>query len=428
MLLICAHAWFNLSLFIRYVEPKLRTLSPDYEDQFKLLPNGDSILFRIRVFWLPYLGGAILTAWLFSFFFSFTSFALIRWLVPSLYTLESISGTFGTFAGISGYRIDASKIVLVATLVQAAFLLLLFSSMRIFQLKFSQSYATYDSRHLLQYQQPPALRHKFVMWSMLFLVMLPYITIMFSSFQVRPSLNEPPQWSLQAWKEAIFGHNETLSVIDALSNSVLYAITTISIVIPLSIAISACLLTIERRGHCRSAMLLEMLMIFPIFVSAVTIGLGISIGLISIAPGLITWRLLPAVPHIFLTLPFAIRIVHPAMRGIEVEYLQQALLLPISHLHRLWVGLGVHLKPAIFVVFSLSFAFSFGEFGASFLVIRFESWTSLSLLVDVLLSRPKYEPIAYPMAMVAASVLMIVTFLALVIIDLIQTGGGVQNE
>ena len=98
----------------------------------------------------------------------------------------------------------------------------------------------------------------------------------------------------------------------------------------------------------------------------------------------------------------------------------QAKLLDCSKLSMYWLGKGVHLKNTIIVVIALSFAFSIGEFGASFLVVRFESWTSLSILVDVLLSRPKFDPIAYPLAMVVATILFFFTFFSLLIINKFQ--------
>ena len=36
--LIIAHAWFNLSLVVRFCEPVLSTLDPSLEEQLRLLP------------------------------------------------------------------------------------------------------------------------------------------------------------------------------------------------------------------------------------------------------------------------------------------------------------------------------------------------------------------------------------------------------
>jgi ABC-type sulfate transport system permease component len=58
-------------------------------------------------------------------------------------------------------------------------------------------------------------------------------------------------------------------------------------------------------------------------------------------------------------------------------------------------------------------AFSMGEFGATYLVVRAGSWDSLSILVDQVASRPGFDPLVIPTAMALATTLMIVTLLVL---------------
>jgi thiamine transport system permease protein len=425
LLLIFAHAWFNISLFIRYLEPRITTLHPDWEMQFLLLPMGRYRWYRFRHFWLPFLGGSMLTAWLFSFFFSFTSFAMIRWLTPTQHSLESLSATFGQFAGIEGYRLDATRLVLASTILQFLALSLVFLLFHVQREKMNQSYKIISEQEHFNRQEIPPFGAKALMWGLTGLVLLPYISILASSFQIRS--NASPRgfyWTFEAWEAALFGHFDGISVFSALANSLLYAGVTILVVLPLTLLVSFSLLEIERRGHQKIAHVMEFMCIFPVFISAVTLGLGISIGMISFAPSLLQWRMLPAIPHIFLTFPFALRIVHPALQRIDVRFFEQAKLLRRSIVKSYWLGFGIHLKSVFIVVISLSFAFSVGEFGASFLVVRFESWSSLSLLVDTLLSRPKFDPIAYPLSMVVATILMILTFTCLVIIDRAQAKRG----
>ena len=424
-LLILSHAWFNISLFIRYLEPRITTLHPDWEMQFLLLPKGGQRYYRIRYFWLPFLGGSVLTAWLFSFFFAFTSFAMIRWLTPSRYSLESLTGTFGQFAGIEGYRLDATRMVLASTLLQFFVLSFVFLLFHFQRRKMNHAYKSISEQELFKQQTPPPKIAKALICAFAGLVLLPYASILTSSFRIRSSTTTRGfDWSLDAWETAIFGNFDSISVTTALSNSLLYATVTICVVLPLTLMVSLALLEIEKRGHRKMANFFQFMCIVPVFISAVTLGIGISIGLISFAPFLIQWRFLPTIPHIFLTFPFALRIVHPAMQRIDLRFLEQAKLLGCSFLKTYWLGFGIHLRSVFIVVISLSFAFSMGEFGASFLVVRFESWTSLSLLVDTLLSRPKFDPIAYPLSMVVATILMFFTFICLLIIDNVQGKSG----
>ena len=78
--LIIAHAWFNIALVIRFCEPVLSTLDPNLEEQIRLLPAGKTRWGRIRNLWGPILIPSIAAAACMTFVFSFTSFALVRWI------------------------------------------------------------------------------------------------------------------------------------------------------------------------------------------------------------------------------------------------------------------------------------------------------------------------------------------------------------
>ncbi|MEK9698636.1 MAG: hypothetical protein VW270_22880, partial [Candidatus Poseidoniales archaeon] len=361
-LLIFAHAWFNVSLFIRFLEPRISSLHPHFEMQFHLLPNGSNTWYRWRTFWMPYLGGSIISAWLFSFFFSFTSFALIRWLVPGEFTLESLTGTYGQFAGIQGYRIDATRIVLVSTLLQFLVLSIVFLFFQKQRKRMNQSYEAILEKEHLRIAPEPSTSSRFFVWGLGLITITPYLSIFLSSFQIREQSSSGQfRWSFDAWSRAFSDDFQGISVLDALLNSFLYAIIAICIVVPVTIFVSAALLHIEKQGKKRTADSLEFLCIAPLFLSAVTIGLGLSIGLISLPGNPLQWRWLPVLPHVFLTFPFALRILHPAMKRVDEKYLMQAKLLNCSTLSTYWLGIGVHLKNTIIVVIALSFAFSFGE-------------------------------------------------------------------
>ena len=76
--LIIAHAWFNVALVIRFCEPVLSNLSPNYLEQIKLLPGGETSLKRFRNLWVPIMAPSVIAAACMTFIFSFTSFALVK--------------------------------------------------------------------------------------------------------------------------------------------------------------------------------------------------------------------------------------------------------------------------------------------------------------------------------------------------------------
>ncbi|MEL0100497.1 MAG: hypothetical protein VW862_02185, partial [Euryarchaeota archaeon] len=116
--LIIAHAWFNTALFIRFCEPVLSNLNPKYLDQIRLLPEGRTPLKRVRNLWAPLLFPSIIAASCMTFVFSFTSFALVRWITLGDNSLESMMASIASSAGIQGYMINHNEIILGASLIQ----------------------------------------------------------------------------------------------------------------------------------------------------------------------------------------------------------------------------------------------------------------------------------------------------------------------
>ena len=77
--LILSHAWFNIALIIRFRASSV-TLNPNLEEQLLLLPNGVTFYSRLKNLWIPVLAPAVAAASCMTFVFSFTSFALVKWI------------------------------------------------------------------------------------------------------------------------------------------------------------------------------------------------------------------------------------------------------------------------------------------------------------------------------------------------------------
>ena len=89
----------------------------------------------------------------------------------------------------------------------------------------------------------------------------------------------------------------------------------------------------------------------------------------------------------------------------------------MSGLRLWWHSRMAFLRAPLVVSGSLTIAFSLGEFGASWILVRSGSWDTLSILIDQLMDQPKYDPLIQPMAMAAATVLMIITLLLFAIAE-----------
>ena len=413
--LVGAHVWFNLSLMIRFVEPVVAQLDSTWEEQLALLPSGQTRRERIQHLWLPVLGPATLVAATYTFFFSFTSFALVKWLAPSSNTLESMLGEMGGTAGIAGYQVETSLAVLsIATFQMLLMLVMLILAGR-FERQHSQVLSMHHETKNRERHGPASRRWTFFVNGILVLLLAPLISVVIASFQVRtigPS-GATSQWTVEGWKRAWSGDFSTVPLLDALTNSLSYAVLALFVALPLGYTVATSLVTLRERGHRRLAGVVDSLCMLPLSMSAVMVGLGMVAGILRWFPEMFTFPYLPVIPHVMLVLPFVIRLMVPAIERIDPIYAEQASLLPMRPLAFWWHSRGSFLVVPATMAASLCLAFSMGEFGATFLVVRVGSWDSLSILVDQVASRPKFDPYVFPTAMALATILMLVTLLVL---------------
>ena len=415
MALVVAHVWFNLSLMVRFVEPVVAQLDPTWEEQLALLPSGQSRIGRVKHLWMPILGPATLVAATYTFFFSFTSFALVKWLAPSSNTLESLLGEIGGTAGIPGYRTETSLAVLAIATFQMLLMLVMLVLAGRFERRHSQVLSMHHEEMNRERHGPAPARWNWFVNGVLVMLLAPLVSVVVSSFRVRTTgaSGLESQWTLEGWKRAWTGDFSTVPLMEALTNSLSYAFVSLVVALPLGYAVASCLVTLRQQGYRKVAGLLDSLCMLPLSMSAVMVGLGMVAGILQWFPQMFSFPYLPAVPHIMLVLPFVIRLMVPAIERIDPVYAEQASLLPMNRVHFWWHSRGAFLVVPATMAASLCLAFSMGEFGATFLVVRVGSWDSLSILVDQVASRPKFDPYVFPTAMALATILMLVTLLVL---------------
>ena len=429
--LILAHAWFNLSLVIRFVEPPLATFDPRWEEQLSLLPGGNSRINRLRNLWIPFIGPAILCSAVMTFLFSFTSFALVKWLTPFSTTMESSMANMGGAAGIMGYRVDASMVILSTSAVQFLILMITLILLTMLQRRNNSRVSMISENVARNNRGKLSNIGKITIFSGLIFTLAPMISILFASFRIRSSIGNgqfTERYSFDAWVAAWQGDLSYVSASEALSNSLIYAVVTLLVSLPLGWILSSTIHSLEKSNRMKLAKFVDVLSMLPLAISAVMVGLGILLGILRYNSSLFSFFLIPVLPHIMLTTPFVVRIMTPAMRAIDPAFEQQAKLLNLSPLQCWWHGRLSFLRGPAIVAASLTLAFSLGEFGASWILVRTGSWDTLSILVDQLMSRPKFDPMVQPVAMATASMLMILTFILFVIAERFRPkgdGGGI---
>ena len=351
----------------------------------------------------------------------------MRWLTPGKHTLESLLADLGGSAGIEGYRTDTSLAVLSIAAVQMLLMLTMLWAAGRFERKHSHVLSLNNESSNRIHRGEPPKRWSLGVGAVVVLSMTPYVSVLIASFRMRGAAGEGFKWTLKGWQRAFAGDTSTVSVMEAIGNSLTYAGITVLVALPLGYGVAAALTQLRKQGRLKTAGLLDSLCMIPLSVSAVVVGLGIVIGVLRWYPELFRFQYLPALPHIILVLPFVIRLLVPAMERINDAYVQQARLLHMSKLSSWWHGRGAFLVPALTMAASLSLAFSLGEFGASYLVVRVGSWDSLSIMVDTVTGRPKFDPVVMPTAMALASTLMLLTFIILGLNERLRTRGGTDD-
>ena len=244
-----------------------------------------------------------------------------------------------------------------------------------------------------------------------------------ASFRIRNTTTGEFSYSTEAWSEAWSGDYSTTAIPDALSNSLIYCLITVAFALPIGWIISSCINRLEQEQKATAAKVVEFATMIPLALSAVMIGLGILLGLLKWSPSLFGWAIIPAIPHIIITTPFVIRIILPALRSIDSSYYEQAIMLGMSPVKAWWHGKVAFIRAPLVVAGALTMAFSLGEFGASWILVRSGSWDTLSVLIDQLMSQPKFNPLIQPMAMAAATVLMLLTFILFFIAERFRDNG-----
>ena len=413
--LILSHAWFNIALIIRFCEPVLSTLNPNLEEQLLLLPNGVTFYSRLKTLWIPILTPAIAASSCMTFVFSFTSFALVKWITVRDKTLESTMAEVSSSAGIQGYMESSSDIVLGASLIQFLVLLTSLWLMSVLQRNSRSKWQQANEK----VAQSKNFKGWFILVPALFFVILPLISVIIGSLRVR-DVNENSssfKWSTEGWSEAFQGSYSFPPLSEALFNSLIYSCGTLIIAVPLGYALASTIHNLEEKNISLSK-ILEMYTMLPFALSAAMIGLGVMLGIIKLNPSAAyDFRFLPALAHIIITVPFVVRIILPALRSFDLSYDDNAKVLGINSFHRfLKIKLPL-MRGSILVATVFTLAMSLGEFGASFIVARNSEWVTIPLLIDSLRGKPMKDPLTVPASNAVATVLMVITMILFLIVE-----------
>ena len=419
--LLLAHAWFNLALVIRFCEPLLSTIDSSYEEACRLLPSGKTQISRFRNFWIPLMWPNIAASSALVFVFSFTSFALVKFITPTQRNLEVVMSNQSEWAGLSVPSLSRtpSEIVMASSTIQLVTIIFALIISSWLQSRSSGHHLSTlnDARKSVSFK---SLRGLYIILMLIFIIS-PMLSLISSSFMIRE--NNMMTFSLDGWESAFGGSRSPTNAYQSLKTSIGYALMTIFLSLPVGFLLADTIFNLEKTNP-KSATILDVLVMLPLALSAVMVGLGVLLGLMRTDPEIARSWWIPLYGHLMLTTPFVVRVLLPAMRNLNPRLEEAASLLGANYLKRLiFIRLSL-LTPSIIVASSLVFAISLGEFGASWVVLRFTEYTTLPVMIGDLLSRPGYDPILRPAANAAGTILLLITLVLFISVERFRPVGS----
>lgn len=396
---LAAHVFFNVAVVVRTVGSRWANLDPALPGAAQAL--GASPWQAFREVTLPLLRPAIAAAAAITFLFTFTSFGIVLILgAPGMATLE-----------VAIYRATAQLL----DLPQAAALALLQLVVVVVSLVVTARFgtATAGSASTAARQVRP---RGWAGWGRVVAVLglLGVVIGLPVAMLVTGSLSVVDGFGLDWWTslDEVTGVM-AVSPLEAVGNSLVFAVaaTVVAIVIGGAAAVAITL----RRG--RLGAVFDLLLTLPLGVSAVTVGFGFLITLDTPPVDLRSSPVLVPLAQALVAIPFVVRILVPALRSIDDRLRGAAAVLGAAPT-RVWrhVDLPILWRSAT-VAAGFSFAISLGEFGATVFLAR-ATRPTLPVAIFRFLGQPGAANVGRAMAM--SCVLMIVTVVAITVVDRIR--------
>jgi thiamine transport system permease protein len=245
------------------------------------------------------------------------------------------------------------------------------------------------------------------------------------------SVSTSDGWSLAGYR-ALAGTGEKgalqVSGWDAALNSLKVAIDATLLAMVVGVLASVVLVAL-RRSPARAARglgeTMDAVLMLPLGVSAVTVGFGYLVTLDALPGDLRTSPYLVPLAQALVITPLVVRMVLPVLRSVDVRLRQAASTLGASPL-RVWreIDLPLTLRPLVAAA-GFGFVVALGEFGATSFLAR-PTAPTLPVAVATLMSRP--GELNNQMAYAACALLMLVTVLAVAVIDRLGAARGRVGE
>ena len=409
-MIFLANIFYNYSVALRMISGYWQNLSPDLTQAAQML--GASPRWAFWHVTLPLLRPAIMAAAVLVFIFCFTSFGVVLILGgPRFATLEV--EIFRQAAHLFNLPVAAAL-----SLVQILFTFLL-------MWLYSRTQAGMTRPLQLQSSRATAVpirtrRDKLIVGGnlvlMLILLGLPLLALVARSFTGETG------FTTRYYQELFINRGDSVFFVppgEAVLNSTGFALLTMVTAVGLGMISASMLMSRGAGGRRHISTVLDPVFMLPLATSAVTLGFGYVVALNKPPLNLRGSLLLVPIAHTLVALPFVIRSLLPAMRGINPNLREAASLLGADP-GRVWRHIDWPLiRRALLVGAVFAFTISMGEFGATVFIARPQTPT-MPVAIYRFLGQP--GALNYGQALAMSCLLMLVCAIGFVLIERFRMG------
>ena len=405
ILILTAHVFYNTTIVIRIVGNALSRLDPKLEQSARIL-GADSFEAWRRII-LPLLRPSLLAAALLVFMFDFTSFGVILLLGGSNFSTLEVEIYIRTL------KLPNLNLAALLSVIQLVFTL-------IFSVLYTRIISQVNTQTAPRFSaaKPAKTIKEKIFIFILTLILSSFFFLPLASLPIRSltrleadrGQREEIQYGFTTdyYKELFINRRGSLFYvppIQAAANSLGYAGITVLLSLALGYPAAYAL-----AKPTRLEKIIDPFIMLPLGASAVMLGLGF---ILSFGRALASPFFVP-IAHSLIALPFVIRTLQPALASIPERLRQAASTLGASPF-RVWQTIDFPiLSRATLSAATFAFTVSLGEFGATLLITRPE-YPTIPIAIQRFLAQP--GGLNYGQAMAMATVLMLLTTFAILIIE-----------
>lgn len=400
-IILLAHVFYNFAVALRIITGYWVNRGVEFEEAARVLgAHGWRLWWTLR---LPLLRPALLAAAVLIFIFTFTSFGVIILLGELRFATLEVEIYL---QAVNLFNLPVAAWLSLLQIVLMFALMLVYTRLR---------------RRLPQQLQPSRGRRPqglrewltvaLVSGFMLLLLATPLCALVLRSLSGANGLTT-------AWYAAL-SQNARGSVLfvpplQAVGNSLLFALATTALALTLGVLAAASLQRPGRRW-------LDALFMLPLATSAVTLGFGFIVALDEPPLDLRASPLLIPIAHTLVALPFVVRSVLPALDSLAPSLRESARVLGATP-WQVWRHIDLPLvSRALLVGATFAFTISMGEFGASLFIARPGSAT-IPVVIYRLLGQP--GTLNHGQAMAMSVILLLSCGLGFALIERVRSAGS----